>query len=65
MTLLPHPNKLWTKIITNERSNELDSYQPVKHAECHKGESNIEDFQTITTFIENVPSTAYPFDRYC
>lgn len=60
ISLLPHPYKLLTKIITNRLTNKFDEYQPPEQAGFRKGYSTIEHIQTIRTLIEkcseyNVP----------
>lgn len=60
ISLLPHPYKLLTKIITNRLTNKLDNYQPSEQAGFRKNYSTIEHIQTLNTLIEkcteyNVP----------
>lgn len=60
ISLLAHPYKLLTKIITNRLSNKLDSYQSPEQAGFRKGYSTTEQIQNLRTLIEkcteyNVP----------
>lgn len=52
ISLLCHPYKLLTKIITTRLTNKFDNYQPVEQAGFRKGYSTIEHIQTIRLLIE-------------